>query len=576
MPLQSSLSGQAVLAVYVLTFGAAALTCFLTIPRARRFDDADTRRGLIGLLVLSGGWASAHVGFLLAPSGPIAIAFYVAGLVSGFSTIGAWLYFCSAYTGRTLHRQALYRRFAVGLYLAVILVKFTNPIHGLYFTTEFVTQPFVHLSVQHLIGHWLAMGLAYALAAVGIFMLFEQFTQVGADTRPLAVLVGFTALPLALDLLGYMLPFVLDMTYEPLGVAVFAVGVTSIFFDRFQATRIATESDDPVIILDNEDRITDYNVSARRLFPLLSGPSIIGREIDEVLPEVADAIDSEENVRPIDIDGETRYFHVSIGPFTVGSRHLGRLVTITDVTDHERYRMELERQNERLEQFASVVSHDLRNPLNVVQGRIDLAMDSEAGDVELIEHLEAADRALDRMEELISDVLTLARQGQPIDETEPVRLSSICEAAWSMIDAGEATLSVDGDVVLLADPERLQQLFENLLRNSIEHAGPEVNITVGPLDDSPSGPVGFYFEDDGPGIPEADRSTVFEYGYSTAREGTGLGLAIVSEIAEAHDWDVVVTDADTGGARFEITGGEPVDADAVDAEVADVGSVDAD
>jgi signal transduction histidine kinase len=559
---QSPLPGRVVLAFYVLAFGIAAVACFAAIPRARRFDDPDTRRGLVGLLVLSGGWAAAHVGFLLAPPGPIAVAFYLAGLVSGFSTIGAWLYFCSAYTGRSLHRQPLYRRLALGVYLGVMLVKFTNPIHGLYFTTEAATRPFVHLGVQHLIGHWIAMGLAYALATVGIFMLLEQFTQVGADTRPLAVLVGFTALPLVLDVLGYVLPFVVDMTYEPLGVAVFAVGVTSIFFDRFQATRIATESDDPVIVLDDDDRITDYNVSARRLFPALSDSTAIGREVSEVLATIGDAIDADENVRPVEVDGERRYYHVSVGPFTAGSKHLGRLVTVTDVTDRERYRMELERQNERLDRFASVVSHDLRNPLNVAQGRIDLALEVGPDDAEAFEHLEAADRALDRMEELIADVLTLARQGQPIDETEPVRLSDVCEAAWEVIDAGDSTLSIESDVAFTADPERLRQLLENLFRNSVEHGGEDVSVTVGDLDDG----EGFYVADDGPGIPEEDREDVFEYGHTTITDGTGFGLAIVSEIAEAHDWEVSVTDAAGGGARFEVKGVRTIDAESAEFE----------
>jgi signal transduction histidine kinase len=73
---------------------------------------------------------------------------------------------------------------------------------------------------------------------------------------------------------------------------------------------------------------------------------------------------------------------------------------------------------------------------------------------------------------------------------------------------------------------------------------------VGTFDD------GFYVADDGPGVPEADRESVFESGYSTDREGTGLGLTIVQEIAEAHGWEVSVTDSESGGARFEITGVE--------------------
>ena len=68
------------------------------------------------------------------------------------------------------------------------------------------------------------------------------------------------------------------------------------------------------------------------------------------------------------------------------------------------------------------------------------------------------------------------------------------------------------------------------------------------------GPVGFYVEDDGPGIPPGDRDAVFEWGYSSTLEGTGFGLAIVREVAEAHGWSVSATESDAGGARFEVTG----------------------
>jgi signal transduction histidine kinase len=60
--------------------------------------------------------------------------------------------------------------------------------------------------------------------------------------------------------------------------------------------------------------------------------------------------------------------------------------------------------------------------------------------------------------------------------------------------------------------------------------------------------------DDGPGIPAEERDRVFENGYSTSDEGTGFGLSIVEGIVRAHDWEISVTESETGGARFEITG----------------------
>ncbi|MFB6185268.1 MAG: histidine kinase, partial [Halobacteriaceae archaeon] len=81
---------------YLIVFGAAAIACFASLTRVSRIEDPDTRRGLRGLLLTSGGWATAHVAFLLVPSAPLKHALYLVGLVVGLSAVGAWLYFCSA------------------------------------------------------------------------------------------------------------------------------------------------------------------------------------------------------------------------------------------------------------------------------------------------------------------------------------------------------------------------------------------------------------------------------------------------------------------------------------------------
>jgi signal transduction histidine kinase len=193
------------------------------------------------------------------------------------------------------------------------------------------------------------------------------------------------------------------------------------------------------------------------------------------------------------------------------------------------------------------VSHDIRNPLNAVDGRLELAQQECDSP-----HLDDAVSALDRSFALIDDVLTLAREGRVVSEPEPVDLASVCRKHWRTIETAEATLTTDVDRRIRADPARLGQLFENLVGNAIEHAGANVRIRVGELDD------GFYFADDGPGIPPGDREAVFDTGYSTADRGTGFGLRIVEEIADAHGWAVRVTDSDDGGARFEITGVETI------------------
>ena len=208
---------------------------------------------------------------------------------------------------------------------------------------------------------------------------------------------------------------------------------------------------------------------------------------------------------------------------------------------------ELTSQNDRLEEFASIVSHDLRNPLTVAEGRLELAaMECDS------EHLDSIEQAHERMRTLIEELLSLAREGDAVTDFDPVALDSLVGECWASVETGAATLITDIDHTIRADKSRLKQLFENLIRNAIEHGGEDVTVTVGALDD------GFYVEDNGYGIPADEREDVFRAGYSTSEGGTGFGLSIVKQIVEAHDWQISVTDSTTDGARFEILGVETV------------------
>jgi PAS domain S-box-containing protein len=246
-----------------------------------------------------------------------------------------------------------------------------------------------------------------------------------------------------------------------------------------------------------------------------------------------------------DADGDYRTL-ASVGVDLLSDPFVeGVVVTSRDVTDRVARERDLERKNERLEEFAGVVSHDLRNPLSVARGRLTLAREGRSD-----EHLEETARALDRMEAIVEDVLALAREGEAVTDPEPVALRAVAERAWEGVDTAAATLAVADGRRLVADEDRLLRALENLYRNAVEHAGPGVRVEVGAVAD------GFYVADDGPGIPERRRDAVFETGHTTADDGTGFGLAVVRRVVEAHGWEVAVTEADDGGARFEVRGVE--------------------
>ena len=362
---------------------------------------------------------------------------------------------------------------------------------------------------------------------------------------------------------------------------------------------------DPVYTLDDEGVFTYVNEAVEDMTG--HGPdALVGEHISAVM-SAADIERGNELIREMlsDADREHVTFETELvddeGDHTPVEIHMallpapdGEFAGTAGVIQNISERKARERQ---LSEFASVVSHDLRNPLNVADGRISLARETED-----FSHLDAAASATDRMSELIDDLLTLARQGETVGETSPVDVAAAAAQAWGDVDTGEATLNKSGTVTVEADPARLRELFENLFRNAVEHgstslpsqaqedavehgstssqnasrsddavehgsttprsetsaddvghgstpadAPAPLSVTVGRTGD------GFYVADDGTGIPASERDRVFERGYTTSESGTGFGLAIVREIAEAHGWDVTVTESEGGGARFEFT-----------------------
>ena len=228
-------------------------------------------------------------------------------------------------------------------------------------------------------------------------------------------------------------------------------------------------------------------------------------------------------------------------PYTLPSGEAS-LWLYRDITEQTQRKQELQHRNERLEEYANVVAHDLRNPLNVAYGHIQLAQKEHDS-----ERLATAATSIQRALDLIEDLLTLAQQGQDVADLVAVDLREAVERCWDNVETDTATLVVEADTPIKADPTRFQQLLENLMRNAIEHGGTDVTVRVGPL------PDGFYVADDGEGIPEDSRESVFAAGYSASDDGTGFGLAIVKQIARAMDWEVTLTTGAAGGARFEFT-----------------------
>jgi len=282
-------------------------------------------------------------------------------------------------------------------------------------------------------------------------------------------------------------------------------------------------------------------------YRLLVGSETRQEQVERIEQAIAETVPAAVELRNYRRDGTAFWNRVRLTPLSDGD-DAETLLFHEDITDQREREQELRDRNDRLEEFADVVSHDLRNPLSVLDGSLKLAR--ETGDEK---HFDRAGRAVERMTELIDGLLELARRGDGIGEIEPVSLVAAAEACWATVVTEPTTLSIRTDQTIRGSDERVRQLLENLFRNAIEH-GDAWEITLGEL----SAGSGFYVADDGVGIPTERREAVFESGYTSTEDGTEFGLTICKQIADAHGWDISVSDGHNGGTRVEISGVEVV------------------
>lgn len=291
---------------------------------------------------------------------------------------------------------------------------------------------------------------------------------------------------------------------------------------------------------------------------------MLGRTVRDLVEERAVGEESTDDIVSLHnavATGETEEFRATLqfetvdGPqwFDVRSsradtREDDRIYVITvmrDVTERVEVQDQLREQNERLDRFADVVAHDLRNPLNVATSYLGRAREEVTH-----EDLEPVARSHDRMAALIDDILAFAHSGDPVDNLAWLDIADVAIASWDSIETKSATLQTETAATVLADRALLRRFFDNLLRNAVEHGGQDVTITVGAFEN------GFFVADDGSGISDADRERLFDTGYSTSAEGTGFGLMIAAEVAEAHDWSIEVEESTAGGTRLTVTDAE--------------------
>lgn len=498
------------------------------------------------------GYALSAVLLWLSPTFTLAYAFNIATLVCAALTLVCWVYFTVVYTDTpraTPWKQWLF----LGWVSVHLFAYLTNPVFELYLRdVSLDSYQGLTLIAGDATTAFTASRLVILVAVFWtywVLLLFYQSTTRGQQQQ--ALLVALAPTFSVVVLFGFWVGVTPhpELDASPVGLtASLLVLVFALFYrDLLTSTPVATDMlfdvmDDPVLIRDTTGRIVDRNEAARRFVSDVD-------DITDAAPALARALETGQTTVSLGDDGGESVFSIQQTAVRDSSgRERGELLVLRNITVQKRREEDLRRENERLGEFASMVSHDLRNPLNLAQLQTELA--SKECDST---HLDEIMAAHDQMDELIQNVLATARDNQRVETTEAVSLRQTAEHCWQAVGTASADLRVETDRHIEADRHRLERLVSNLFRNAIEHGGPNVTVTVGEI------PSGFYVEDDGPGIASTDKDRIFETGYTTKDGGTGFGLTIVERMATVHDWRLQVTASESGGARFEVLGVRPVE-----------------
>jgi PAS domain S-box-containing protein len=321
-----------------------------------------------------------------------------------------------------------------------------------------------------------------------------------------------------------------------------------------------------------EGAFVDANAALVSMFRADSKDDLLGRSVDELYIESAERTALAQQLRETgEVIGQELQFHRLDGERFWGSVTAVLVEegdgiyldgVIHDITRRRRYQRRLEEQRDGLEILNQVVRHDIRNDLQLILGhaeRLQASLDDEDEDEALSAVVENADTALSAVVQSANNAVSLTRTARDLAETmlrtdaepEPVALRPLLIERIEEADSAHETASITAaddlpDVRVLAD-EMLGSVFRNLLKNAVQHNDtdrPTVTVSGSVTD----GRVHVHVADDGPGIPDDRKESVFGKGEKGLdSDGTGIGLYLVNTLVEQYGGAVRIDDATPRG-----------------------------
>ncbi|WP_231727765.1 histidine kinase N-terminal 7TM domain-containing protein [Haloferax profundi] len=491
------------------------------------------------LLLAATLWAGSYALALVTFDPDLRIWFQVPIEIAQGIIAPAWLAFSLAYTGRG---ELASRRLVVGLFLfpaVTVVTLVTNPIHGLLWSNYRLEPVFGAATVQFDPNLWYYVHAVYGYVIIGagivlvVGMLLERLSRYREQAVALAI--GSTAPTVAHVAHTFGLgPFPM-VNFTPIALSVTGVTFGYALY-RFQLFGLSPATgrlgrraaiDDVaigILVLDREGRIVDANAAATSLLEF-----DIGSALFDPLPTVLPGVDPDEDRQLVDVtvDRRRRTYEVTMSPVTdQHDRRLGRTVSISDVTGRVRRR-------QRLEVLNRVLRHNLRNDMTVVMGYADMVSDrlppDEQDITETIRTRSNALLSLGEKARTVERVMAGIDASARFDAAETVR--SCITPVRSEFDGGSVAVDAPDSLLASGSEPAAKLVVRELVENALEHGGDDPTVRVTLREENTDLVVSV--SDDGPGVPDYERTVVETGGESPLKHGSGLGLWAVRWTVDA-------------------------------------------
>jgi signal transduction histidine kinase len=558
---------------YLLTFLLAVVTSVGVAWWVDRYDEPGTR-ALAFVLVANGLWALNSAARIATEAITPTRILLSTEMFAAVSAAVIWFSFATEYTDRHTLQDWRVRSALAGLCALALLVPLTDPLHGLMWAE--VSRSGADVVIVKGPAHYALTVVAYLVFLSGFYYLAQLLWSLPRSrVAVLSLLVGMLGVGVA-NISTYVveMPISHSTTVTPLGATVFAVGAfIAVRYNLFTVVPVARDTvldtlQDPMLVVSREGHILHANDPFTVTFqtpPATDGSVRFQTAFPDLAADVTLGSEETQTVTVGDDDPRPRHYSVTVSAARSGPHLLGYSLVFRDVTQLTEAKLELERQNAQLDEFAYSAAHNLRNPLGIISGYAGLlevhlseaAGESYDSDLAMNSVRKISENA-ERMEEIVTDFLRVTREGKTAGTLEPISLSEVAGDAFARLDDTESLdHSVGTHGFVYADPKRIGTLLETVFRSARDRADGTASVRVDLTDD------GFTVTDTGRYVPPEDAKLLLDYGYTTKYPGTGLGLSVARTLARVHRWHIDIDPTYTDGLRVVVSGAVTLSEEAV-------------